>query len=296
MVLPSYYASSCSLKSCFLKVGQILDTLDRLNLSEKTLVYFTSDHGAHIDLGRKGGSNVPFKGGKGMGAIEGGIRVPAMIRWPGKNIEGNLNEINTATTLMDFFPTIKDILENESGKNEDAINLQHQIDGKSFYPLLKGQVENIHTFIRHYCGTAIHALRLSIDENIYKAWFKRPLLNINGHCGEGQLCSCFGGPDILQDMGCNIEIFDLQNDPTEKAPIKRHSQLYKDLKLKFLKEYVRINSDASRDMHECEIENTMNSSPGMNDNLDVPSQFASFFETMPRPWMQPCARFPYCKI
>ena len=103
-----YYASSYSLKPCFLKVGQILDTLDRLNLSEKTLVYFTSDHGAHIDLGRKGGSNGLFIGGKGMGAIEGGIRVPAMIRWPSKNIEGNLKEINTATTLMDFLPTIKE--------------------------------------------------------------------------------------------------------------------------------------------------------------------------------------------
>ena len=62
-----YYASSYSVKPCFLKVGQILDTLDRLNLSEKTLVYFTSDHGAHIDLGRKGGSNVPFIGGQKCG-------------------------------------------------------------------------------------------------------------------------------------------------------------------------------------------------------------------------------------
>ena len=194
-----------------------------------------------------------------MWAIEGGIRVPAMIRWPSKNIEGNLNEINTTTTLMDFLQTIKDILENESGKEIDTINLQHQIDGKTFYLLLKEQVKNIHIFIRHYCGTAIHALRLSIDENIYKAWFKRPILNINGHCGEGQLCSCLGGPDIFQDMGCNIEIFDLQNDATEKAQIKKYSQLYKDFKLKFLKEYVRINSDASRDMHECEIENAMNS-------------------------------------
>eukprot|EP00095_Tigriopus_kingsejongensis_P012475 maker-scaffold323_size206388-snap-gene-1.12 protein:Tk12475 transcript:maker-scaffold323_size206388-snap-gene-1.12-mRNA-1 annotation:"tpa: arylsulfatase d-like" len=42
-------------------IGKILDKLDQLNMSENTLVYFTSDHGAHIDIGRKGGSNGIFR-------------------------------------------------------------------------------------------------------------------------------------------------------------------------------------------------------------------------------------------
>ena len=43
-------------------IGQILNLLDELKLSENTLVYFASDHGAHIELLRNGGSNTPFRG------------------------------------------------------------------------------------------------------------------------------------------------------------------------------------------------------------------------------------------
>jgi arylsulfatase A-like enzyme len=43
-------------------VGQLLDLLDELKISENTLVYFTSDHGGHIEIGRNGGSNSPYRG------------------------------------------------------------------------------------------------------------------------------------------------------------------------------------------------------------------------------------------
>jgi membrane-anchored protein YejM (alkaline phosphatase superfamily) len=43
-------------------IGQLLNLLDELNLSGNTLVYFTSDHGGQLELGRNGGSNKPFKG------------------------------------------------------------------------------------------------------------------------------------------------------------------------------------------------------------------------------------------
>ena len=51
-----------------------------MDLTGNTLVYFTSDHGGHIDIGTKGGWNAPFTGGKGNGAREGGVRVPGIIR------------------------------------------------------------------------------------------------------------------------------------------------------------------------------------------------------------------------
>jgi arylsulfatase A-like enzyme len=43
-------------------VGQMVDALKKNGIEDQTLIYFTSDHGSHIDKGTEGGSNYPFKG------------------------------------------------------------------------------------------------------------------------------------------------------------------------------------------------------------------------------------------
>ncbi|KAB0393174.1 hypothetical protein E2I00_016056, partial [Balaenoptera physalus] len=89
-------------------VGQILDTLDTEGLTNSTLVYFTSDHGGSLEAqfgnNQYGGWNGIYKGGKGMGGWEGGIRVPGILRWPGVLPAGRV--IHEPTSLMDVFPTV----------------------------------------------------------------------------------------------------------------------------------------------------------------------------------------------
>ncbi|MFO0801978.1 MAG: sulfatase [Gemmataceae bacterium] len=63
-------------------VGQVLDTLRELKLSEKTLVVFTSDNGPWLIKGADGGSAKPLRAGKGT-TWEGGVRVPTIAWWPG---------------------------------------------------------------------------------------------------------------------------------------------------------------------------------------------------------------------
>ena len=79
--------------------GQILDCLEQHQLSESTLVIFTSDNGSN---GRNGGSNRPLSGAKGS-TMEGGMRVPMIASWPGE-ISSN-SSCNALTATMDLLPT-----------------------------------------------------------------------------------------------------------------------------------------------------------------------------------------------
>lgn len=67
-------------------IGRILAAIDRQGLRERTVVIFASDNGA-----TKSGRNVPFSGYKGS-TYEGGVRVPAMVRWPGRIPAGTVSD------------------------------------------------------------------------------------------------------------------------------------------------------------------------------------------------------------
>ena len=91
-------------------IGQLLATLDRLQLREKTIIIFQSDHG-HSQEERTfggGGSAGPYRGAK-FSLFEGGIRVPAIISWPGKIPAGEVRD--QLCTACDWFPTIADLCE-----------------------------------------------------------------------------------------------------------------------------------------------------------------------------------------
>lgn len=77
-----YYAVITAMDTA---IGRILDTLDELKLSKRTLVIFFSDNGAFMLKGRglEVASNKPYRDG-GVTLYEGGIRVPCVVRWPGK--------------------------------------------------------------------------------------------------------------------------------------------------------------------------------------------------------------------
>lgn len=79
--------------------GALLHELERLGLSDNTLVVFTSDNGSYNE---KGGSNAPLRGRKAT-TWEGGQRVPCIMRWPGRIAAGST--CRELATSMDFYPT-----------------------------------------------------------------------------------------------------------------------------------------------------------------------------------------------
>lgn len=117
-------------------VGRVVDKLEELGLMENTLIVFTSDNGGLTTLEYENWvaptSVKPLRAGKGW-IYEGGIRVPLIIKRPGK--DKNMN-INTQAMSIDLFPTIL-----------DELNLAEkvgQIDGLSLSPVLKGEKGEIH--------------------------------------------------------------------------------------------------------------------------------------------------------
>jgi arylsulfatase A-like enzyme len=109
-------------------VGMVLDTLDRLGLSERTIVVFTSDNGGVSAGDGKATSNLPLRGGKGR-QWEGGVREPFLIKWPGVVPPGS--ESWEPAIGTDFYPTLLEMA------GLPARPAQH-VDGLSLVPVLKG--------------------------------------------------------------------------------------------------------------------------------------------------------------
>ncbi len=104
-------------------VGEILKTIKELGLDEKTLVIFTTDNGAAV------GSSRPLRAKKGS-LYDGGIRVPCIMRWPGRIPAGR--ECSEVAATIDLLPTIA--LLAGTRPPQDRI-----IDGKDIRPLIEGR-------------------------------------------------------------------------------------------------------------------------------------------------------------
>ncbi|MEW6302936.1 MAG: sulfatase [Verrucomicrobiota bacterium] len=110
-------------------VGRIVDAIDRLGLAENTLILFLSDNGGlvHEQSGRVVTSNAPLRGEKGT-LYEGGIRVPAIARWPGRVPAGA--RCDTPAITIDVHPTLLELAAAPAPP-------KGALDGVSFAPLLK---------------------------------------------------------------------------------------------------------------------------------------------------------------
>ena len=83
-------------------VGAVLQKVKALGLDNNTIIGFTTDNGAENFTWPDGGQT-PFAGGKGT-ALEGGFRVPMIVRWPGKIPPGRVE--NSIMSGLDWFPTL----------------------------------------------------------------------------------------------------------------------------------------------------------------------------------------------
>jgi len=188
------------------KIGRVLSYLDRFNLTEKTIVIFQSDHGHSVEVRTfgGGGSAGPYRGAK-FSMFEGGIRIPAMISWPGHLPE---NEIRTQlATGCDWFPTIAELCRVKLPKRK--------LDGKSIVPVLKSAtVPSQHKWFHWQLGNGPRA-QWAVREDHWK------------------LIGNPRDPVHKNSLGPNNKLFlvDLEKDIGEKTNIaKDHADVVKRLK------------------------------------------------------------------
>lgn len=137
--LETYAAMMRSLDT---NVGRLLAALDERGMADNTLVVFTSDNGAE-----RFSNTWPFVGYKGE-LLEGGIRVPVIVRWPGHLQAGRLSQQVMVT--MDFLPTF---IEAAGGQVPDGL------DGVSVLPQLEGAPDRPRTLFWRFNAASQAALR-----------------------------------------------------------------------------------------------------------------------------------------
>lgn len=100
-------------------IGRVLAALERSGQANNTLVLFISDNGGELP---SGGVNLPLRGAKGTG-FEGGIRVPALMRWPDGGFVGG-RSVEALFTYLDVKPTLLEIAgaRADRGDGESRLN------------------------------------------------------------------------------------------------------------------------------------------------------------------------------
>ncbi|MBW2596711.1 MAG: sulfatase-like hydrolase/transferase [Deltaproteobacteria bacterium] len=164
-------------------VGKLLAMLKKYSLEKDTLIFFTGDNGLS---GTERGRAAPYRGGKGKGTqLEGWVRTPAIVSWPGHIAEGKVFDGMMCT--FDFYATAAAA----SGKR-----LPERCDGKNLLPYLRGQkTGDVHEEVYWYNADPTDAKRRRLSAMRWKQW------RLVKYPDGWKLFDLKADPQELKDMG-----------------------------------------------------------------------------------------------
>ena len=144
-------------------VGDVMNKLKAMGVDENTIVMFTTDNGTENFTWPDGGQT-PFFGGKGTG-YEGGFRVPAIVRWPGKVPAGKVE--NGIISGMDWFPTFVAAAGNPNikeellkGKQIGSMTYKVHLDGYNQLDMITGKGPSNRHEIFYFTESNLAAVRI----------------------------------------------------------------------------------------------------------------------------------------
>lgn len=127
------------------QVGELLNKLDELKIADNTIVFYSTDNGPHYNTWPDA-ANTPFRAEKNTN-WEGGYRVPAFVRWPGKIEKGSVS--NAIMSHLDWVPTLTAVAglpdikaKLLKGHQAGSTRFHSHLDGYNFLPHLTGKAEN----------------------------------------------------------------------------------------------------------------------------------------------------------
>lgn len=187
-------------------VGDIVSALERIGLSDHTLLIFTSDNGPWILMGEEGGSAGSLRNGKGT-TFEGGIRVPTVAMLPDLIQPGAV--IERPASMLDWLPTIADL-------TSAVVPNDLEIDGMSLLSEFNahGTDDNSDRPLAFYSHGRLEAIR-------YGAWkLKRPY-STEGNPVPPPVRAFLGGEIGLAAHG--VLLFNLADDPAERRNLAKQN-------------------------------------------------------------------------
>ncbi len=204
-------------------VGEIMKELEKTGLDKNTLVIFTSDNGPWLNYGNHAGSAGGLREGKGS-SWEGGQRVPAVMKWPGKIPEGII--CNKMASTIDILPTLANIT--------DAPLPAKKIDGVNILPLMLGdeKANPREVFLFYYRANCLEGIR----KNEWKLMFDHKSQTYEGFApgNDGK-----AGKVAMVDVP--FALYDLRRDPGERYDVKdSYPEVVEELK--------KIVSEARQDL------------------------------------------------
>lgn len=182
-------------------VGQVISTIRECGVEKHTLVVFATDNGPWLSYGNHAGSAGPLREGKGT-TFEGGMRVPCVMKWPGRIPAGAVCRQLAAT--IDLVPTIAGLVQ--------ADLPAQTIDGCDIWPLMSGWPDGKtpHESYLYYWGNELQAIR----SGPWKLHFPHAYRSLAGKPGQN------GKPNGYREDKIDLSLFNLHHDIGETTDVK----------------------------------------------------------------------------
>lgn len=210
-------------------VGRVMDALERAGIADSTIIIFTSDNGGNMYDTKDGTTptnNEPLRSGKGNN-YEGGVRVPLIVRWPGKTKPGSTSE--AIVSSVDHYPALLEM-------TGQPLRPKDHVDGVSYIPALKGQPFDRGPLLfdfPHLVQATMNIPNTAVrhdDWKLYRFWFdgkeqehRYELYNLKEDVGESRNLAA-RHPEKVQTMAAFLDRYYKNNpDVLKTNPNKKYA-------------------------------------------------------------------------